>query len=554
MADFDSYPLSRFFVFFGLLFIAGLALLPAMIWGPSMGHSLGNNLVWLSSFDAGIWRGEIYPRWLPELWFGAGAPDFFFYGPLPFWISSTVGRAMCWQCDVPSLLNVGTLIVLAASGFGYYLFASRLLAHDKAFIAAGLYMILPYHLMVDLGVRQAFGELTAFAAFPFICYFLIGLFRSDRGNGTGLAVSVAALILSHLPSVIICAFVLGPITLAYGFAKSKTRSEAVHFLSYAAAFAVFGLGLSALYWLPAFVLLPDVASHTLWQAAFNWSNWLFFDGLAEPNPPMTMLLKVWLVAITALMLVFVKRLWENRDIALWCLLPLLVAWIFMTPLSWPLWKVLPFLQAIQFPWRFMMVAEFGLPLAIAFLLPKLRMISLVGTLAIMSLLSGFAGYQLGNIMGLSRQSVAENITDHLSAWEYLPKTAFDPIMRLTGGSRDAARSDWASNPGEISQTGMTMLSSRHWVADVDVDAPTQIVFRQFYWKLWAAHSEVTGQEIKLSAEPKFGLITFDVPAGKSKIKLDLEMDWSEKFGLALSFFSGSILVLIGLWRLRRREQ
>ena len=359
---------------------------------------------------------------------------------------------------------------------------------------------------------------------------------------------MAALTFSHLPSVVICACVLAPATLVLGIVKSRSCAETVRFLLAASGFALLGLGLSSIYWLPAFSLLPDVASETLWQTSFNWSHWLFFDGMAEPNPPMMMLLKLWLVFTSVLLLVFAKRLWSSPDVAIWCYLPLIVAWIFMTPVSWAIWRTLPFLQAIQFPWRFMMMAEFGVPLAVAFALPKLKIIPSASMLLLLSLLSGVGGYELGNIMGVSRQIVDGNVADHLSAWEYLPKTAFGPIVKLTGGKRDALRSDWIANPSEISQSGITQLSSRHLIVDVDVLAPTQVVVRQFFWKLWTAHDVATGQTIKLSPETKFGLIAIDAPAGKSKVALDLGWDWSEKLGMGVSLLSAALLLLVGFWR------
>jgi hypothetical protein len=558
MAQLDSISVLRSSIW--IIFIAALAILPGFLFGPPLGHSLANNLVWLTSFDAGIWRGEAYPRWMPELWFGAGAPDFFFYGPLPFWVTSIFGRGMCWTCDVPSLLNAGTIIILALSGLGYFLFARRFLDRNRALIASGVYMILPYHLMIDWGLRQAFGELAAFSVFPFIAYFLIGLSRGQRWSNVGLAVSVAALILCHLPSVVICATVLAPLALYYGFGKKQSATEIFAFIGYAAFSALVGLGLSAFYWLPAFSLLSSVSSQTLWQSGFNWSHWLFFDGQPEPNEALTMLMKVWLIGVSIFIAVIFTRVRKNTELTVWLIFPLFVAWVFLTPLSWPLWRYLPFLQAIQFPWRFMMTAEFGLPLAIGFLIPIGRRSTLAAgvAVALFGVTSGFGGYQLGNILGVPRQIVEGNVADHLSAWEYLPKTAFDPILKLTDGKRDALRVDWASNPSEFSQmvvvsgtakTDARLLNSRHWLVDVAAGTPAQIVFRQFYWKLWSAHDLATGAEIKISPEGKFGLIEFDVPAGHTNITIDLDMHWSEKMGMALSFV-GLAIIVFGIWRQR----
>jgi hypothetical protein len=540
------------------MFIAALAILPAFLFGPPLGHSLANNLVWLTSFDAGLWRGEAYPRWMPELWFGSGAPDFFFYGPLPFWVTSIFARGICWTCDVPSLLNSGSFVIIALSGLGYFLFASRFLDTNRALIAAGIYVILPYHLMIDWGMRQALGELGAFSVFPFIAYFLIGLSRGQRWSSIGLAVTVAALILCHLPSVVICATVLGPMALYYGLHKRQSPSEMLAFMGKAAFWAIVGLGISAFYWLPAFSLLSTVSSQTLWQSAFNWSHWLFFDGQAEPNEALTTLMKVWLIGVSIFTGVVFTRLRKNTELAVWTVLPLLVALVFMTPLSWALWQYLPFLQAIQFPWRFMMVAEFALPLAIGFLLPIGRRHTLAAgvVVALISLMSGFGGYQLGNVLGVPRGIVEGNVTDHLSAWEYLPKTAFDPILKLTGGKRDALRADWTSNPGKVSQlavvsgeakTDVRLITSRLWLVDVAATTPSHIVFRQFYWDLWSAHDTATGAEIKISPEAKFGLIEFDVTAGHTNIQIKLDMHWSEKLGMTLSLF-GLAFMFVGALR------
>jgi hypothetical protein len=558
MIQSDSILTLRSIIWF--IVIGALAILPGFLFGPPLGHSLANNLVWLASFDAGLWRGELYPRWMPELWFGSGAPDFFFYGPLPFWVTSIFGRGICWSCDIPTLLNAGSLIILALSGLGYFLFASRFLDLNRALIAAGIYMILPYHLMIDWGLRQALGELGAFSVFPFIAYFLAGLSRGERWSGVGFAVSVAALILCHLPSVVICATVLIPAAIYYGYEKKQSPRAMFAFFGSAVLWAFVGLGISAFYWLPAFGLLSEVSSQTLWQSGFNWSHWLFFDGTPEPNEALTMLMKVWLIGVSIFTGVVFTRLRKNTELAVWVTLPFLIAWVFLTPLSWPLWQYLPFLQAIQFPWRFMMIAEFGLPLAIGCLIPQVRRgIFAAGlVVAIFSLLNGFGGYQLGNILGVPRSLVEGNIRDHLSAWEYLPKTAFDPILKLTGGKRDVLRGDWTSTPGEVSQlavvsgeakTDARLISSRHWLVDVEAVTPAHIVFRQFYWKLWSAHDVATGAEIKISPEVKFGLIEFDVPAGKTSVSLDLDLHWSEKLGFVFSLV-GLAIIVFGIGRQR----
>jgi hypothetical protein len=556
----DSPKTSAQFRFLSLAFIgivAGLSFLTSFLFGPPLGHSLPNNLVWLTSFDAAIWRGEIYPRWLPELWFGSGSPDFFFYGPLPFWISSILGHTVCWTCDVNGVLTTGGLIILAMSGLTYFIFARRFFSKEWALVAAGLYMVLPYHLSMDWGLRQALGEFAAIAVMPLIAYFLMGLFKAERFAGIGFALSLLALILCHLPSVVICALLFLPMALYYGFAKTSNSSESVWFLSKCACYGLIGLGLSALYWLPAFTLLPEVASQTLWVNYYDWSHWMLFDGQPKFNEAMIMLLQIWLVIATVLTVGFIYKFREKNEKAVWAIAPLVVGWIFMTPISWLLWKSLPFLQAIQFPWRFMMVAEFGLPLVVAALIPKTRnaLIAVCVGLIVLAGVNGYFGHRLAQLIGTPSTIVDGMMADHLSAWEYLPKTAYAPIEKITKGRRDALRADWSANPSEFAavvaspvdtKTSLQSLSSRHLIVDVDAAAPTHLIVHQFYWHLWQAHDVATGQEIKLSAEPKFGLIAFDVAAGKSKVALNLAYSWTEKIGFAISALSAALLVSIVL--------
>ncbi len=555
----------RFFLlaFFYICAVAWGSLLTAVIFGPPLGHSLPNNLVWLTSFDAAIWRGEIYPRWLPELWFGAGSPDFFFYAPLPFWISSVPGHIICWSCDVGGVLTAGEFIILALSGLAYFIFARRFFEREWALVAAGVYMVLPYHLSIDWGLRQSLGELAAIGILPMLAYFLIGLFKADRFAGIGFALSILALILSHLPSVVICAMLLIPMALYYGFAKVETYKETIRYFAKCAGYGLIGVGLATVYWLPAVVLLPEVASRALWLSTYDWSHWLLFDNQPKANETLIVLLQIWLVIITVLTLFFFQRFRHKGEKTVWAITPLLIGWFFMTLISWPLWKGLWFLQAIQFPWRFMMVAEFGVPLVVAALLPKTRNTLIVASVGLLVLAgtNGYLGYKLALLIGAPTAIVDGMKDDHLSAWEYLPNPAFSAFKKFTNGNREAMRGDWSSNPSEFgpvvaapndTKASLQTLSSRQLIVDADATVPTHLIVHQLYWHLWQAHDVATGQEIKLSAEPKFGLIALDVAAGKSKIALDLAYSWTEKLGLLVSFLSAVLLSVTGIW-LRRTQ-
>ncbi|MEL7284994.1 MAG: hypothetical protein AAGJ68_10795, partial [Pseudomonadota bacterium] len=53
--------------------LLGGALLALHAWvGTPYGHSYKHNLPWFDAFRTALWSGDLYPRFLPDLWFGFG--------------------------------------------------------------------------------------------------------------------------------------------------------------------------------------------------------------------------------------------------------------------------------------------------------------------------------------------------------------------------------------------------------------------------------------------------------------------------------------------------
>jgi uncharacterized membrane protein len=62
---------------------------PSLIFGfPGGGHDSTAHLAWFRQFSEQFWGGELYPRWLINDNSGLGSPVFFYYGPIPYLISS----------------------------------------------------------------------------------------------------------------------------------------------------------------------------------------------------------------------------------------------------------------------------------------------------------------------------------------------------------------------------------------------------------------------------------------------------------------------------------
>jgi hypothetical protein len=62
--------------------------LPVALWGSNNGDTVHN--VWARYFAAQFWSGELYPRWLMDMNSGLGSPTFFFYAPIPYFVTSLI--------------------------------------------------------------------------------------------------------------------------------------------------------------------------------------------------------------------------------------------------------------------------------------------------------------------------------------------------------------------------------------------------------------------------------------------------------------------------------
>jgi hypothetical protein len=208
-----------------------------------------------------------------------------------------------------------------------------------------LYMVLPYHVM-DFYARGALAEFCAFAVAPLVA---MGLRDAvERGRWARLGLAYASLIMTHLPTaVIVSVLLIAPYAL--WSARANPRC-----LIAVARGGILGLAGAGIYLAPALTLQSYSSVGALWDAKFlnpaNWSllhpelwvskSYVFlFAGLAGGTALATALLSIrqW-------------SFWSGWTIAI-CLI---VAGLL--PGFWSL----PVLKAVQFPWRALLLAEFGL--------------------------------------------------------------------------------------------------------------------------------------------------------------------------------------------------
>ena len=530
---------------------ASLLMLPSLLGGLPAGHSQHFNLIWQSGFSAEMADGVLYPRWIGELWAGAGGADFYFYAPLPFWLAGLIGLGPCSGCSGETVLVATGVVLLALSGVSFRVLARRFAGRLPALIGAVVYMALPYHLGVEWHDRQALGEFAAIAVLPAHLAAVLACLEG-RARGGRLALLTAALALSHMPSGIIAAVGAIPVVLVLHRPFRPGPLGRVLLAGLA------GLGLAGIYWLPAVLLLDSVNSAYLDSAFFDWRNWMFTSGIVGMEMPFFNALWPPLIVLSTLTIGFHLLCpgvsGTGRLLAV-CLIG--TAWLMVTPLSYPLWSATP-LAVIQFPYRFLVLADLGIALGAVLAASAALGAGPAGWRR------GVAALALGGITLAAAMDYpalrahrgapardAQALALRVGAAEWLP-AAVTPQMELWASRasyalvRAIADRPLIAVPDGGGRAEPVEVRSRTVVFDIDLARPSRIVIRRTWWRHWRLVEAGTGRAVALAPTPagSFPLISAELPAGKGRYRLELPVLAAEWAGYALSLAALLALALL----------
>ncbi|MFM4704593.1 hypothetical protein [Aeromonas bivalvium] len=529
-----------------LALASALLVLPLWLQGGTQGHDLFHHLLSGHYFGRQLWQGELYPRWLMAMNGGFGSPTFFFYPPLPYYVSALfAGPEAPARHAIYPLLGSATLALLL-SGLFAYLWLRATTPPGRALAASLLYLALPYHVAMDLYARFALAEFWAFVWAPLI---LLGqdlmARQSPRGRSL-LALAVALLAFSHLPSLLLMLALVMVRALWFAW-----QARALHPLWHTLTPLLLGLAMAAILLLPA---LADQGAITMEQMRGGMFDFRrnFLDRLPQGLDDWRFRGHLgWFTLLTlALLLVAWRgaRGYCQPDITCWGAIGL-GAFLMMLPPSQPLWTLLPPLQLVQFPWR-------------------LNLILLLATVALVAqvppapgpwrwLWWGLLALTLASSLAYVRHAPLTQAPDlrqvdalfagKRSAREYrpqqTPKGAFSPSQLAWQGAFQAPIT--TEQPG-VSWT-LVRWQPRQLALVVTAPQPAKLILHQYDYPGWQASLD-GALPLTVSANDH-GLLQLWVPAGQHTLTLTLAARWPERVGTALS-----LLAWIGwLWRWRRDD-
>lgn len=438
----------------GLLFIL---IIPAYIFllRPGIYWNMHDDmqLIRQLEFEKCLYDGQIPCRWTPDLGYGYGYPLFNFYPPFPYIVGQVFRFA---GLSFVTAVKYTAVLQILFSAIFMYILSSSLFGPVGGLISGLFYTYAPYHAL-DIYVRGAMDEAWAAVFFPLILYFSKKLIeKPKRRYFVGLSISFACLLLSHNPMVII----FSPVVLIWSLYWIFTLKHKKFVDLFPVIFRLFLSALLSL-GLASFFTLPVLFENKLVQIDSMFSNYytysihfasvyqLFISNFWGDGPsvwgtndgmPFAIGYLHWLIPTLLLFLLgfkyFKKHQLSKLEISVVGLVLMAYFSAFMShERSTFIWKLIPLIQKIQFPWRFLNLTAllFSLSagyISLAIASKKINKHSEFGTISIVIALlliinlKHFTPITYGPITDqqkFSGQAWTNQVTGGI--YDYLPKTA-----------------------------------------------------------------------------------------------------------------------------------
>jgi len=519
------------------LLIIAISLLPfvSIIANPQMLHSHDGpmHLARMPAYYKAFMEGQILPRWASGFDYGYGTPLFSFYYHLPYLLAVPLMALGMGLVVSFKLILIGSFVF---SGIFMFAFARAFFGDiRKAYVATILYQFAPFHL-IDLNVRGDTGEGLALTFLPLILFYITRLFQSKENTRwiVPIAIATTLMILSH--STI--GLMLFAVSVLFVLILAPSHIKRIYAWS--------GLGLGVLFttffWLPIMMerkfTYGDFFMKDMYMSHFA-PLWMFF----VPNLTNTDKLQIGGIAVNfgiipviALIVTFWQLLFKKvqkntKKLIAFSLIALFTALFIMQPVSTYLWSHISILRAFQFPWRFLNVTVFAFAfLGAAVLVQKNTSMKFIIAILSISILSTVVYW----VPPLGFDQVKES-----SLWNYeLNTTYFGEVDSIWSAGM---RGKYPAHPFEVIEGNAKIqnpikLGTRHSFT-VIANSPVRVVDNTQFFPGWRAFVDDRKTPIEFQDQNWRGLITFSVPEGTHKIRVEFGDSPVRQIAQYISIFS-----------------
>jgi hypothetical protein len=514
--------------------------IPFFFFGTPSGHDVEFHLYsWLEVL--GQWRhGIFYPRWAGLAHFGYGEPRFIFYPPASWLLGATLSAIVPWTLAA----SVYIWLVLTAAGVSMFLLARRWLERGGALFTAVLYAVNPYHLVIVYW-RSAFAELLAACLLPLLLLFILKAVEDEQRMIVPLGIVLAAAWLTNAPAAVMIHYSMALLIVFFAVTKRSPR-----LLLEGAAAVALGACLTSFYLLPAVYEQKWVDIGEAVSAGSRPADNFLFIHTTDPDHDAFNRIISWVAVLEITVIAagaIAAKIRKQLNFPLWQLLGWGTVCAFLLfRVSLVFWKILPKMQFMQFPWRWLLCISLIFSIFVALGLQRWWMRIIVCGLSIVVIAAAWTRVQApwwDNAADLREmQDNMELGAGYEGTDEYTPVGA------------DPAAVDKTARDVTVDGPARAAIHVLRWTAaakefTAQVSSADQLALKLFPYPAWKV--QVNGHSIPTSVRKSTGQILIPVPAGLNRVQIRFVRTWDRTAGAWISTVMFVLVLLWFLWPPRR---
>jgi hypothetical protein len=494
--------------------------IPFFFFGTPSGHDVEFHLYsWLEVLAQ--WKhGILYPRWAALAHFAYGEPRFVFYPPASWTLGGAISTIFPWTIASP----VYIWIVLVLAGISMFVLARRWLNPKDAIFAAALYAVNPYHLVI-IYWRSAFAELLASSLVPLLVLLVCKAFEGERRVVLPLGLLLAAAWLANAPAAVMIHYSLTLLTVFFAW-----KNKSPKLLLITAGAVALGACVSAFYLLPAIYEQRWIEIANAVSAGSRPADNFLFIHTTDPDHDAFNRIVSWIAileVLTILAAAITARLWQEARREVWKALSLwaAVCCVLMIPVSAFLWRILPKLQFMQFPWRWLLCLSM---IFSVFATVGLRRWWQRGAVCALSLLVIVVAWRYVQVPWWDTAADLREMQDNVATGAgYEGTDEYAPLRA------DPSAIDKDARKVTVAGQAHAAIDVLHWDAEskiftAQMSAADKVALRLFQYPAWRA--VVNGREVETTSREGKGQMLVPVSSGMNRVEVTFVRTWDRTAG------------------------
>jgi len=490
-------------------------------------------------FNESINDGNLYPRWAAHLNNGFGVPLFNFVYPLPNYVASVLHLVNISFIDS---FKISMFVATIIGGIFFYLWTKEFWGRLGGIVSSVFYTFSPYH-FVDIYIRGSVGEVWALGFFPAFLWAYTKFVKSKRKVFLIFSSIFLALIIFSHNILALMFFIFSLSYIVFLICIEKNRK----YLILSSFILIFlGLGLSAIFWLPAIyeakyvtgLQIFDVTSHfpDLYQLLIpSWGSGFSGAGMQNELSYQIGVANLLAISLTTIVIFLqVKRKNKRLPYTLFFLACFIFVFFLMLSISKPVWKIIPFMNYFQFPWRLLSLEI----LFASFLAGSIFSLNIKNKFIKFSfaIFLAFVAFILS--IGYAKPAYYHDRDDnyYITRSNFIdgtnsPGNVFNTIYLKSIPAKEKEKAIFIQGAGKIIED---KVKSSAYTFTMQADTNSEIQANLAYFPGWEVYVNDKKELLKPSQN---GCFTFFVPRGKNKVEMIFKDTLIRKISVLISIVS-----------------